>query len=303
MRVSLGPRAAGGGLAPGNMGPCRNVTTAVRITVLMVASVCACGLTERSSPSTPSVRELRHPGCFLVYDMNTRRTRVWEAQACDLRTSPASTFKIPHALIGLETGVIPSAEAVRPWDEEKHSSAPWGHADQTLTTAIRDSVVWYFQEVAAELGENRMLDYLERFDYGNKQVGGYLTTFWLDGTLAISGHEQMDFLRRFWLGKLPVAKRHVDAVREILTQPITALRPRVGEPGDFDRAWGTTAKTAFKTGATVHGAGHVTWLVGRVQDGENDVVFVSRVTGEGPPSARSSAVEGALQSLLDLGLL
>jgi beta-lactamase class D len=39
--------------------------------------------------------------------------------------SPASTYKIPHALIGLETGVI-TEDTVEKWDGVRHPDQPKG---------------------------------------------------------------------------------------------------------------------------------------------------------------------------------
>jgi beta-lactamase class D len=236
----------------------------MRSATLLVGALYGCAPEATSTTSQASAPALHHPGCFLLHDMTTGRTQAWESQSWSVSTSPASTFKIPHALIGLETGVIPEADAVRPWDERKHSWAPWGREDQTLTTAIRESVVWYFQEVAAEVGRERMLAHLSQLDYGDAQVADHVTTFWLDGALTISGHDQLDFLRRFWSGALHVSKSHLHSVQAILSQPVTTLRERVKNPERFAAAWVTKAKLAFKTGATAHGTGSVTWLVGRV---------------------------------------
>src|SRR6185312_7232822 len=101
--------------------------------------------------------------------------------------------------------------------------------DQTLATAMRYSVVWYFQHIATLLGPERERAYLERFDYGNEDSSSGLTTFWLDGSLRISPEEEERFLVRLYDGKLPVKAEAVRTLRQILTQPAGAVVNALGE--------------------------------------------------------------------------
>jgi beta-lactamase class D len=246
---------------------------------------------------------LQHPGCFLLLDLATGITQVSEAQSCDLPTSPASTFKIPNSLIGLETGVTAGADAIRQFDPDKHGYAQWGREDLTLTEAVRQSVVWYFRELAADVGPERMQQMLDRLDYGNAQIGDDVTMFWLDGTLTISGRQQLDFLRRMWTGQLDVAPEHVRTLEGILTQPLRSLEGRVSDSTDFEAAWSAEVEAQFKTGTNDYETGSVTWLVGRLRSDQRDVIFVSRVISDQPISQISPATEAALRELITLGLL
>src|SRR5262245_28927928 len=45
-------------------------------------------------------------------------------EECSRRTLPASTFKVPHALIGLQAGVI-TAQTVYKWDGKKRDYPVW----------------------------------------------------------------------------------------------------------------------------------------------------------------------------------
>jgi beta-lactamase class D len=265
--------------------------------------------TAAITPSSAALAErpfdtaLQHPGCFLLLDLTTGVTQVSEAQSCDVPTSPASTFKIPNSLIGLETGVTANADAIRHFDPEKHDYAEWGREDLTLTEAVRQSVVWYFRELAAEVGPERMQQMLDRLDYGNARIGDDVTMFWLDGTLTISGREQLDFLRRMWTGELDVAPEHVQTLEGILAQPLRNLETRVSDPSTFEAAWSSEIEAQFKTGTNDYENGSVTWWVGRLQSQQRDVIFVSRVLSDQPPSKISPATEAGLRELINLGVL
>src|SRR5690349_15526117 len=61
--------------------------------------------------------------CVVVIDGATPARWAGTAADCATRLSPASTYKIPHALIGLETGVI-TEDTVYKWDGVKHPDQP-----------------------------------------------------------------------------------------------------------------------------------------------------------------------------------
>ncbi|HEX8502505.1 MAG TPA: penicillin-binding transpeptidase domain-containing protein, partial [Pyrinomonadaceae bacterium] len=148
-------------------------------------------------------------GAFVLYDLKRDRYLRHDEARCRERFSPFSTFKIPNSLIGLDSGVIPDAEYVIKWDAKKYPafdrdtlpfSAWW--QDQTLRTAFKRSVVWYYRELALRVGEQRMRDYVRKLRYGNEDASGPLNGFWLRSTLQVSADEQVDFLRRLYREEL-----------------------------------------------------------------------------------------------------
>jgi beta-lactamase class D len=297
--------------------PRRNASVPLVALLSLTIGPLACTQTPAPTPEPPSAAPvaeaeakerpfdtpLQHPGCFLLLDLSTGITQASEAQSCDVPTSPASTFKIPNSLIGLETGVTAGADAIRRFDLEKHAYAQWGREDLTLTQAVRQSVVWYFRELAAEVGPERMQAMLTRLDYGNATIGDDVTLFWLDGSLMISGREQLDFLRRMYTGELDVAPEHVRTLEAILTQPLRSLETRVSDPSAYEAAWSSEVEAQFKTGTNDHEEGSVTWLVGRLRSQQRDMIFVSRVLSDQPISNISPATEAALHELIALGVL
>ena len=206
------------------------------------------------------------------------------AEACATRVSPASTFKIPHALAALDAGVLDGPDARIAYDGANQPFEAW-RRDHTLRTAIRDSVVWYFQRVAERLGAERERAYLEKFRYGNADATSGLTTFWLGGSLLISPDEQQRFLLDLFADRLPVERRHMDAVRQLLVQPAgTVVNAAGSQP--FGPASGVVV--AAKTGAARDRSGQdVRWLVGHVARGSRSWIFVSMVKAapDAPPAA------------------
>jgi beta-lactamase class D len=153
-------------------------------------------------------------GVIARLDGDAAAARCSDVAYCQKRLTPASTFKIPNSIIGLETGGIPDAEFTIPWDGVNRSVAAWNH-DHTLRTAIRDSAVWYYQELARRVGKERMLAWVQKLAYGNQQIGEVVDRFWLDGPLAITPLEQLEFLRRLALAQLPISERTRGIVLDI----------------------------------------------------------------------------------------
>ena len=169
---------------------------------------------------------------------------------CETRRPAASTFKIPHALLALELGVLDGPEHVLAWDGQSRSIASWNR-DHTLRTAIRDSAVWYFQRLAPFVGRARMQAGLERFAFGNAAIGEALDAFWLDGTLRVSPREQVAFWHRLHGDAFDVRPEARDAVLDMTILARDEERVLRGKTGWF-RLEGTVA--------------NVGWLVGCVEE-------------------------------------
>jgi len=134
---------------------------------------------------------------------------------CQQALSPCSTFKIPNALIGLQTGVVSGPEDLKKWDGTKRQRVV-SNRDHTLQTAISDSIPWYFQELARDVGEQRMAQWLEQLDYGNQDISAGIDRFWLGSSLKINAHEQMKLIRKLWHGTLPFDPGYQQQLRDML---------------------------------------------------------------------------------------
>ena len=86
-------------------------------------------------------------GCFVLLDLKSGNTVRYKPERASIRFSPCSTFKIPNSMIGLETGVVKDLDQVFKWDGVPRSRQAWNQ-DHTLRSAVRESAVWYFQELA-----------------------------------------------------------------------------------------------------------------------------------------------------------
>ncbi len=176
-------------------GPSIRIALAV---ALLVLSSCAAAVKAPHlvTPPDPRVEDLSaffggFEATFVLLDLQRQELTRFNPERAARRQPPCSTFKVPNALIGLETGVLSGPEHAMKWDGTHYEIETWNQ-DQTLRTAIRWSVVWYFQRVAASIGEQRMRQYLHAIPYGNEDISGGLTRFWCGRGLAVLGEQHRD---------------------------------------------------------------------------------------------------------------
>jgi beta-lactamase class D len=203
-------------------------------------------------------------GTFAAFKADDKQVIVSDGKRARKAILPASTFKIPHSVIALETGVAadPDKDMFK-WDGVTRSIAEW-NKDHTLRTAIAVSAVPVYQQIARRIGAKRMQKYVDAFEYGNRNIGGGIDRFWLTGDLRISPMQQIAFVDRLRRGVLPVSKRAQELTRDIL--PVTKvgdsiIRAKTGLIGIDDRRVVATGQAS------------VGWLVGWAEKGGAQTVF------------------------------
>ncbi|NTU56779.1 MAG: class D beta-lactamase [Anaerolineales bacterium] len=225
-------------------------------------------------------------GCFVLYDQKADSYIRYNPEVCAKRLLPASTFKIINSLIGLETGVIPDENYLIKWDGQVRSLPVWNY-DHTLKSAFRNSVVWYYQELARRVGKEKMQQYIDAAGYGNQDISGNIDSFWLDGAIRISADEQVELLKRLYSGDLPFSERSIKIVREMMIL-------------DTKEAY----QLSGKTGAGQVGGISVGWFVGTLETNGNVYFFAANIQGTLSQDANgANAKQIALDVLNDLDLL
>ncbi|PRD43129.1 class D beta-lactamase [Phyllobacterium phragmitis] len=257
----------------------------------LVLSVVATLLTLPASADTRTI-------CTLVADANSGQTLVEEGD-CAQRMSPASTFKITIGLMGFDAGILKSPSAPElPFREGYIDWRPEWKQATTPSRWMKHSVVWYSQQITQRLGEKRYKAYVEKFDYGNRDVSGDpgkangLTNAWLSSSLQISPVEQVEFLRKLVGRELPVSEAAVTNTAAIL------------DYGVQDGGWQLYGKTGAglprgADGQVVKGQ-PFGWFVGWAQRDGRTIVFARLIQDSNrqstPPGFR--ARDGLIADLL-----
>jgi beta-lactamase class D len=212
--------------------------------------------------------------CVVVAPLGGGAETAFGGEECDRRTLPASTFKIPHALIALDTGVV-TDKTVMTWDGRKKDFPAW-ERDHTLDSAIKSSVVWFFQKAASSIGRERELQHLRAFGYGSQAFEREVDRFWLNGDLTISPREQVAFLKRMYTYDLPIDRRHIDTVKTAMTMPSGKIQNASGVH-DFPLTWPAGTIARLKTGNGTVSGERASWVVGELESAGRAYVFASRV--------------------------
>ena len=178
---------------------------------------------------------------MLVYDLGQNNYLYYNDSLINKNYTPASTFKIVNTIIGLENGIIDSANYLMKWDGIKRENTKW-NADQTLNEAFRNSTLWYFQRLAKQIGQRKMQAGLELLNYGNKTIGDSIDQFWLDGTLKISMQDQVGFLTNIIKRKYKLKANTYDCLFQIMKynlsyQYVVYCKTGWGQDNGQDVAW------------------------------------------------------------------
>ncbi len=196
-------------------------------------------------------------GTIVVVDERDNKKSVFihDPDRAEERFSPASTFKIPHALFALDAGAVQDEFQIFEWDGVEHGFS--GHnRDQDLRSSMRNSALWVYQRFAEEIGTEGAREYLRKIDYGNMDPSVEGGDYWVDGNLSISAHEQISFLRQLYLNELSFPVEHQRLVKDLI----------VVEAG---RNWILRAKTGWE--------GRMGWWVGWVEWPEGPVFFALNI--------------------------
>jgi beta-lactamase class D len=198
------------------------------------------------APAAPVVRDDLQPvfaragvtGTFVLRGADGALTLV-DAGRAATPAVPASTFKIPHTLIALETGAVAGVEEVLPYGGRDQPVDAW-ERDMSLREALPASNAAIYQEVARRVGIEREAQWLDRLGYGDEEVGADVERFWLDGPLEISPIAQAQWLARLADRSLPASRAAQDATAELTRIESTPAGTLHGKTGwRFEVAPGT----------------------------------------------------------------
>jgi beta-lactamase class D len=244
--------------------------------------------------------------CTLLLDAASGQPILREGR-CGERVTPASTFKIAISLMGYDSGVL--VDEHKPTLPFKPGYVDWRAAWRAPTDParwMRESVVWYSQQVVHRLGAPHYQDYVDRFGYGNRDVSDArhraepkdsgLNLAWINSSLQISADEQAVFLRKLVRRELGVSAKAYDMTARILEQPPL--------PNGWTLHGKTGSGSPLLPNGESDGAHAYGWYVGWASKDSRTVVFVQLIQDEkdtpGPTGYRArDALLSALPARLD----
>lgn len=131
---------------------------------------------------------------------------------------PASTFKTYNSLIALENKIIKNEKEIFfRYNNEEVFLESWKE-DTNLVNGMKNSNLLAYQTLAKKIGIKNMQKALNKLDFGNKQINGRLTTFWIDGTLKISAYDEAVLAYKLGKLQLPFSKNNQKIVKNIMVK-------------------------------------------------------------------------------------
>lgn len=218
----------------------------------------------------------KREGALVVINCATGETLAFNPALANKAFAPCSTFKIWNTLIGLEEGILKNPD--RPfwkWDGEKRFIPEW-NKDLTLREAFRASCVPAFQALARQIGEERMQAWLDKLDYGNRNMGGRPDSFWLPRAgqpgIIITPEQQATLLARLVNHKLPVKEESIATLLDIMRITSTERGTLYGKTG-----------SGLRDGVAVPAGGdfNMGWLTGVLDSGKSKFAYACLILGPG----------------------
>jgi beta-lactamase class D/D-alanyl-D-alanine dipeptidase len=169
-------------------------------------------------------------GGIYIYDLKQNKYTIYDRKRMDRGFVPASTSKILHSLIFLDSGAIADENETLKWDGVKRVIEAWNQ-DQNLRSALKVSAVWFYVEVSKRVGQEKMQKYYDSVGYGNRSTNGFGVDYWNNGDLRVTPREQIEFLVKFYQNRLPFSPQVISVVKDILIEektPTYTLRAKTG---------------------------------------------------------------------------
>ncbi|MCF6136574.1 class D beta-lactamase [Pseudalkalibacillus berkeleyi] len=203
-----------------------------------------------------------HDGTFILKKLNNNKMYVYNSERADTLFTPESTFKVPNALIGLEVGAVRDEYDVKRWDGIERQFEIWNE-DHTLGSGMRYSVIWYYQAMARDIGNENMQTWISNLSYGNEDISGGIDQFWLNSSLELTPFQQADFMEQLYKEELPFTKKNMKTVKRMMIQKDEDNYVVYGKTG--------TRLSDFGLG----------WFVGFVENKQGAYVFVTNINASG----------------------
>ena len=225
-----------------------------------------------------------YTGSFVLYDQATDKWNIYNMDHASTRVPPNSTYKIYDALLGLEFGIITPEHSTFTWNGEPCPFESW-ESDQDLTSAIHNSVNWYFQAIDSQAGFQSVKTFLQTINYGNQNTGTNLNLYWTDFSLKISPIEQVELLQNFYQNNFHFDRKNIQAVKNALLLSTTSSGSLYGKTG-----------TGRVNGKDVNG-----WFVGYIESDNNTYYFATNI--QAPSNATGSQATEITETILsDFGI-
>ena len=150
---------------------------------------------------------------------------------------------------------------------------------------MNSSVNWYFQTVDEQLGSSSVYNYIQEIGYGNENMNGDFSTYWMESSLKISPIEQVELLTKLHNNSFEFSPENINAVKDAILLSSSDAGTLYGKTG-----------TGRVDGQDVNG-----WFVGFVETADNTYFFATNI-GADSNATGSNATEITMSILSDMNI-
>lgn len=168
------------------------------LALLLFLSACTFNAVEQDTKLETYFQDTKLNGSFAIMDNGTGKFTVHNLKRFrDSSYSPAGTFAVVQALIGLQTGQI--------------TGVPYLNTDSLPVLEIKGAQAW-----------------MDSLGYGAKNDKDLfkiknVDSFWMDHSLKVTPDAQLGLIKQLYFGQLPFFKAYQETVKKVLAKEENTL--------------------------------------------------------------------------------
>lgn len=229
-------------------------------------------------------------GTFVLYNLHGDNYQIYNYDRAKTEYSIHSTSKIFWTIVGLEEGLVNDKETVT-WDSIKYPKTEYWPEEfsnnQTVETALRYSVNWYYLELLKKMTPEMVDKYLDKLDYKSGFHVEKVHYFGLTFNIEKSALDQIAFLKRLYSNELN------------LTDNTTRIIKSGLKVKDND-----SCKLYVRTGmGPVKSDTGIAWYIGFVERDKNTFFFAANVENDDELICKKLSTDFTLRTLKSLKII
>jgi beta-lactamase class D len=206
--------------------------------------------------------EFEVDGMLVLYSEKSKKYFFYDSAFYNQPMSPASTFNILLALIGIQEGIISEKNSVLKPNEE------------TFEHAFKNNIDSYFRNLSLIIGQKKIQYWLNKISYGTKTISGEKARFWINGLLQITPEQQLKFIERFYYEDLPFSSKAFGIVKSLMDED---RKIELGVKIFGKRGSNKVYQKNKYTNGLYNKNKYVGWFVGYIEDKTDVWLFVNYV--------------------------
>lgn len=232
-----------------------------------------------------------YKGTFVLYDDHRDNYQIYNLERANQKFSVHSTSKILWSIIGLEENLISNEIDIVKWDSLKYPRkddwlTKWDQ-DQTIITALKYSVNWYYEELLYLMTPEIVEKYLDSLDYQKGFEVERVHYHGLTSLMEKSSVEQITFLRNLYTNQFNISESTVNIVKRGLVQ----------EKNENYILYYKTGLGRNKNNSNIG------WVIGFIEKGEDLFYFAMNVENDNLKVAGEKRLEITYKILKQLKLI